>query len=139
MAWGIARATGLLAGLRGLPIKPPPAAERRFILDGELVRNRQGGVTPVRWRLLSAAFAARDLDRTYPVFCWGLPSPAVGEIEGVIDRDPRDRKRMVILKSGGGPPLTQYHLLRTLALLTEVAHCSLTTLRAPLVKIGAIR
>ena len=31
---------------------------------------------------LSAAFAARDLDRAYLALCWGLPNPAAGEIEG---------------------------------------------------------
>ena len=48
---------------------------------------------------LSAAFAARDLDRAYLALCWGLPNPAAGEIEGAIGRDPRDRKRMAVVSA----------------------------------------
>ena len=60
---------------------------------------------------LSAAFAARDLDRFYLALAWGLPSPAAGEIEGAIGRDPRDRKRMAVVERGGKPALTRYRLL----------------------------
>ena len=45
---------------------------------------------------LTAAFAARDLDRAYLALVWGLPNPLAGEIEGAIGRDPRDRKRMAV-------------------------------------------
>ena len=57
---------------------------------------------------LSAAFAARDLDREYLALCWGAPNPARGDIEGAIGRDPRDRKRMAVLARGGKPALTHY-------------------------------
>ncbi len=64
---------------------------------------------------LAAAFAARDLDRAYLALCWGLPSPARGEIEGAIGRDPRDRKRMAVVARGGKPALTRYVTQRSLA------------------------
>ncbi len=56
---------------------------------------------------LSAAFAARDVDRAYLALAWGLPNPANGEIEGAIGRDPRDRKRMAVTARGraGHDPL----------------------------------
>ncbi len=60
---------------------------------------------------LSAAFAARDLDRAYLALCWGLPNPAAGEIEGAIGRDPRERKRMAVVARGGKPALTRYRTL----------------------------
>ena len=60
---------------------------------------------------LSAAFAARDIDRAYLALCWGLPNPATGEIEGAIGRDPRERKRMAVVGRGGKPALTRYRTL----------------------------
>ena len=45
---------------------------------------------------------ARDLDRAYLALVWGCPTPAAGEIEGAIGRDPRDRKRMAVRPHGGG-------------------------------------
>ncbi len=61
---------------------------------------------------LSAAFAARDLDRQYVAIAWGVPSPGVGDVEGAIGRDPRDRKRMAIVLHGGKAALTHYRTLR---------------------------
>ena len=60
---------------------------------------------------LSAAFAARDLDRAYLALCWGLPNPAAGEIEAAIGRDPRERKRMAVGTRGGKPALTRYRII----------------------------
>jgi len=62
---------------------------------------------------LGAAFAARDLDRAYLAFAWGLPAPATGEVEGAVGRDPRDRKRMAVVAHGGKAALTRYRTLRT--------------------------
>src|SRR6185436_17601277 len=45
---------------------------------------------------LTAAFAARDLDRAYLALVWGVPHPLEGQIEGAIGRDQRDRKRMAV-------------------------------------------
>ena len=61
---------------------------------------------------LSAAFAARDLDRQYEAIAWGVPSPGMGDVEGDIGRDPRERKRMAIVAHGGKPALTHYRTLR---------------------------
>jgi 23S rRNA pseudouridine1911/1915/1917 synthase len=60
---------------------------------------------------LSAAFAARDLDRAYLALCWALPNPASGEIDGAIGRDPRERKRMALVVRGGKPALTRYRTI----------------------------
>jgi len=84
---------------------------------------------------LSAAFAARDLDRAYLALCWGLPSPAAGEIEGPIGRDPRDRKRMALLKSGGRPALTHYRLLRAWHAAVSLLECRLETGRTHQIRV----
>ncbi len=57
---------------------------------------------------LSAGFAARNIDRRYIALAWGVPSPAAGEIEGAIGRDPRERKRMAVVAGGGKSALTHY-------------------------------
>ena len=62
--------------------------------------------------VLTAAFAARDLDRAYVAWCWGLPQPLAGEIEGAIGRDKRDRKRMAVVGHGGKAALTRYRTMR---------------------------
>ena len=63
--------------------------------------------------VLTAAFAARDIERTYVALCWGLPHPLTGEIEGAIGRDKRDRKRMAVVSHGGKAALTHYRVIRT--------------------------
>ncbi|MGH7041970.1 MAG: RluA family pseudouridine synthase [Acetobacteraceae bacterium] len=65
---------------------------------------------------LASAFAAHTPDRAYLALVWGCPTPATGEIEGAIGRDPRDRKRMAIRPRGGGrAALTRYRTLRVWA------------------------
>jgi 23S rRNA pseudouridine1911/1915/1917 synthase len=74
---------------------------------------------------LSAAFAARDLDRAYLALVWGIPDPATGEIDAPIGRDPRDRKRMAIATRGGKQALTRYRVQR-------VAHAAISLVEARL-------
>ncbi|MEJ1996156.1 MAG: RluA family pseudouridine synthase [Limibacillus sp.] len=64
---------------------------------------------------LSAAFAARDIDRRYQAVVWGLPSPSKGEIEGNIGRSPRNRKKMAVVPGGGKPARTRYSVVKSLA------------------------
>jgi len=84
---------------------------------------------------LSAAFAARDLDRFYLALVWGLPSPAQGEIEGPIGRDPRDRKRMAVVDRGGKPALTRYRLLRQWQGAVSLLECRLATGRTHQIRV----
>lgn len=83
---------------------------------------------------LSAAFAARDMDRAYLALCWGWPNPGRGEIEGDIGRDPRDRKRMAVVARNGKPALTRY---RTLQAAPGVAllECRLATGRTHQIRV----
>ena len=84
---------------------------------------------------LTAAFAARDLDRFYLALAWGVPAPASGEIEGAIGRDPRDRKRMAVRAPSGKPALTRYRTLRVWLASTTLMECRLGTGRTHQIRV----
>jgi 23S rRNA pseudouridine1911/1915/1917 synthase len=84
---------------------------------------------------LSAAFAARDLDRAYVALCWGLPNPAAGEIEGAIGRDPRERKRMAVVSGRGKPALTHYQTLANRDAAVALVKCRLATGRTHQIRV----
>jgi 23S rRNA pseudouridine1911/1915/1917 synthase len=92
--------------------------------------------TDLALQKLSAAFAARDLDRAYLALCWGMPTPATGEIEGAIGRDPRDRKRMAIRPgSAGKAALTRYRTLRVFHTAVALLECRLATGRTHQIRV----
>jgi len=62
-------------------------------------------------RALQAQFQARTVRKTYWALVYGLLTPAQGEIAAPIGRDPRDRKRMAVVQSGGRPAATRYETL----------------------------
>ena len=84
---------------------------------------------------LSAAFAARDLDRAYLALVWGLPAPSAGSIEGAIGRDPRERKRMAVVARGGKPALTHYRTLAVHAPAAALLECRLATGRTHQIRV----
>jgi 23S rRNA pseudouridine1911/1915/1917 synthase len=88
---------------------------------------------------LTAAFAARNLDRTYVALCWGLPNPSTGEIEGAIGRDKRDRKRMAVVSHGGKAALTRYKVMRAYGPesppATALVECRLATGRTHQIRV----
>ncbi len=92
--------------------------ERRPGIVHRLDKDTSGIMVVAKTQLantaLTAAFAARDLDRAYLALVWGLPNPQAGEIEGAIGRDRRDRKRMAVVdaqRQAGPHPLP--HAART--------------------------
>ncbi len=84
---------------------------------------------------LTAAFAARDLDRAYLALVWGLPSPLEGGIEGDIGRDKRDRKRMAVVTRNGKPALTYYRALRAWGTSVSLLECRLATGRTHQIRV----
>lgn len=84
---------------------------------------------------LSAAFAARDLDRAYLALCWACPTPVEGNIEGAIGRDPRERKRMAIVERGGKPALTRYRTLQAWFPSAALLECQLATGRTHQIRV----
>ena len=104
-------------------------AEKRPGIVHRLDKDTSGVMVVAKTQLandvLSAAFAARDLERSYLALCWGLPDPLTGEIEGAIGRDRRDRKRMAVVSHGGKAALTRYHVIRGYASYTAQVECRL--------------
>jgi 23S rRNA pseudouridine1911/1915/1917 synthase len=84
---------------------------------------------------LSADFAARRIERAYLALCWGMLSPAAGDIEGAIGRDPRDRKRMTIVSSGGKAALTHYRTLQVLHASVSLVECRLASGRTHQIRV----
>ena len=84
---------------------------------------------------LTAAFAARDLDRAYLALAWGLPNPLTDDIEGAIGRDKRDRKRMAIVTRNGKAALTHYRTLRAWQTAVTMLECRLATGRTHQIRV----
>ena len=79
--------------------------------------------TPRAYRTLVEALRTRTVKRTYRALVWGDPHADLGEIEGAIGRDPRERKRMAVVSRGGKPARTHWRVLERfgVAALLEVS------------------
>jgi 23S rRNA pseudouridine1911/1915/1917 synthase len=84
---------------------------------------------------LTAAFAARDIDRAYLALVWALPNPLAGDIQGDIGRDRRDRKRMAVVARNGKPALTRYRTLRIWSASVAHLECRLATGRTHQIRV----
>ncbi len=84
---------------------------------------------------LSAQFATRRLGRTYSAVVWGVPRPGQGRIEGAIGRDPRNRKRMAVRRSGGKPAVTRYRVLQSADARWSLVECRLETGRTHQIRV----
>jgi 23S rRNA pseudouridine1911/1915/1917 synthase len=114
--------------------------EHRPGIVHRLDKNTSGVMVVAKTELamlgLTAAFAARDLDRAYLALVWGLPTPAEGKIEGAIGRDPRDRKRMTVRQYGGGKAaLTRYRVCRAWYAAVALLECRLATGRTHQIRV----
>jgi 23S rRNA pseudouridine1911/1915/1917 synthase len=114
-------------------------AERRPGIVHRLDKDTSGVMVVAKTQLandaLTQAFAARDLDRAYAALCWGLPTPLVGEIEGAIGRDKKDRKRMAIVGHGGKAALTRYRTERAWGTSLALLECRLATGRTHQIRV----
>jgi 23S rRNA pseudouridine1911/1915/1917 synthase len=114
-------------------------AERRPGIVHRLDKDTSGVMVVAKTQLandaLTAAFAARDLDRAYLALCWGLPNPSAGEIEGNIGRDKRDRKRMAVVTHGGRVALTRYKVVRCWGTSVSLLECRLATGRTHQIRV----
>nr|WP_294506317.1 RluA family pseudouridine synthase [uncultured Rhodopila sp.] len=114
-------------------------AERRPGIVHRLDKDTSGVMVVAKTQLandvLTAAFAARDLDRAYVALCWGLPSPLTGEIEGAIGRDKQDRKRMAVVGHGGKAALTRYRTIRAWGTSLALLECRLATGRTHQIRV----
>ena len=114
-------------------------AEKRPGIVHRLDKDTSGVMVAAKTQLandvLSAAFAARDLERTYVALCWGVPAPISGEIEGAIGRDKRDRKRMAVVSHGGKAALTRYRVIRAFGTSVALVECRLATGRTHQIRV----
>jgi 23S rRNA pseudouridine1911/1915/1917 synthase len=114
-------------------------AEKRPGIVHRLDKDTSGVMVVAKTQLasdsLTAAFAARNLDRAYLALCWGLPNPLTGEIEGAIGRDKRDRKRMAVVTNGGKQALTRYRTLRAWQTSVALLECRLATGRTHQIRV----
>jgi 23S rRNA pseudouridine1911/1915/1917 synthase len=114
-------------------------AERRPGIVHRLDKDTSGVMVVAKTQLandaLTAAFAARDLDRAYQALVWGLPQPLNGEIEGAIGRDKRDRKRMAVVSHGGKYALTRYRTMRAWQTSLALLECRLATGRTHQIRV----
>ena len=87
---------------------------------------------------LTRQFAARTIERVYVALVRGVP-PATGEVSGAIGRSRADRKKMAVVKEGGGggrPALTRYRLLRSFARgAASLVECRLATGRTHQIRV----
>ena len=114
-------------------------AERRPGIVHRLDKDTSGVMVVAKTQLandmLTAAFAARDMDRAYLALVWGLPNPVSGEIEGPIGRDKRDRKRMAVVDHGGKYALTRYRTVRAWQTSLALVECRLATGRTHQIRV----
>jgi 23S rRNA pseudouridine1911/1915/1917 synthase len=126
----LAHCGGELTGIGG---------ERRPGIVHRLDKDTSGLMVVAKTQLannaLTAAFAARDLDRAYLALVWGLPAPLAGQIEGNIGRDRRDRKRMAVVAGSGKPALTRYRTLRAWGNAVALLECRLATGRTHQIRV----
>jgi 23S rRNA pseudouridine1911/1915/1917 synthase len=113
--------------------------ERRPGIVHRLDKDTSGIMVAAKTQLannaLTAAFAARDMDRAYLALVWGLPEPLAGHIEGAIGRDRRDRKRMAIVARNGKPALTHYCTRRAWQTAVAMLECRLATGRTHQIRV----
>lgn len=90
--------------------------------------------TELAHQALSAAFAARDLERRYLALVWGVPAPLAGQVEAPIGRHPTDRKRMAVTPRGK-PALTHFETLRAFGTRAALLSCRLATGRTHQIRV----
>jgi len=118
---------------------PGIGGERRPGIVHRLDRDTSGVMVVAKTEpalaTLSAAFAARDIERAYTALAWGMMAPPEGEIEGPIGRDPRDRKRMALVTKGGKPALTRYYTRAVYHAGVSLLECRLATGRTHQIRV----
>jgi 23S rRNA pseudouridine1911/1915/1917 synthase len=127
----LAHCKGSLSGIGG--VERPGIVHR---LDKDTSGLMVAAKTDAAHRDLAAQFEAHTVERVYAAIVKGAPRPAAGEIEGNIGRNPRDRKKMAVVRAGGKEALTRY---RTLEILAEgkaaLIECRLATGRTHQIRV----
>ncbi len=101
---------------RGTPLAPAGGADRPGIVH-RLDRETSGlllvAKTDAAHRALAAAFARREIEKTYAALVWGRPRPPCGTIDRPIGRSRGDRTKMSVGAPRGRPAVTVYRTVAT--------------------------
>ena len=89
----------------------------------------------VAHRGLVEQFQVHSIDRAYKAVVWGMPNPRKGRLENNIGRDPRNRKRMATLTSGGKHAVTDYRVIRPIGAIASLMDCHLFTGRTHQIRV----
>lgn len=119
-----------LSGING--VKRPGIVHR---LDKDTSGLLIAAKTDLAHRGLAEQFAEHSIERAYKAICWGNPTPPMGQIEGDIGRSPTDRKKMAIVRHGGKPALTRYHVLKSFGDVAALVECRLETGRTHQIRV----
>jgi 23S rRNA pseudouridine1911/1915/1917 synthase len=86
---------------------------------------------------LGKQFANHTIERAYHAVVWGAPRAGEGRIEGLIGRNPFDRKRMAVLRGGGKQARTRYRVLERFgaAPFASLVECRLETGRTHQIRV----
>jgi 23S rRNA pseudouridine1911/1915/1917 synthase len=130
----------------GLVVHPAPGNPDRTLVGGvkrpgivhRLDKDTSGLMVVAKSDLahhaLSAAFANRDLTRSYLAVVRGVPLPRQGEIDLPIGRSPQNRKKMAVV-ARGKPALTRYRVERSFGLAAALLECRLATGRTHQIRV----
>lgn len=119
-----------LAGIGG--VKRPGIVHR---IDKDTSGLLVAAKTDAAHQGLSTQFAAHTVERAYNAVVWGKPAPASGTVEGAIGRDPRNRKRMAVVHSGGKSARTHYTTIAAAGLSASMLECRLETGRTHQIRV----
>ena len=61
---------------------------------------------------LSKQFSDRTIMRSYQAIVWGWPEKNQGTFKGNLGRNPKNRKKMTVLRSGGKHAVTHYQVVK---------------------------
>ena len=84
---------------------------------------------------LAAQFADHTIKRVYQAVLWGRPPRSAATITGNIGRDPRNRKKMAVVRRGGKPAETAYRVLRAVGPSASLVECRLATGRTHQIRV----
>jgi 23S rRNA pseudouridine1911/1915/1917 synthase len=71
-------------------------------------------------RALSRALQSRSARKTYRALVWGHPTPARGVYDEPLGRDPKDGRRMKVVRTGGKAAITRYETLERLPSIADL-------------------
>jgi len=88
---------------------------------------------------LSAQFAAHGRDgvlaREYDALVWGVPNPHIGTVDAPLNRDPKNRQKQAVARSGGRKALTRYALKERFRSSASLLTCRLETGRTHQIRV----